>query len=170
MERPIKMYLAWLPAIAVAVAIFLFSHQPSEESTVMSESIIEIIIKIASEVRAIDPKTMNLRELYFSFGTPVRKTAHIFEFSVLDAALLYALHVWGMRGLSWVRRASFLAFLYACSDEFHQLFVPGRAGLFTDVLIDMIGVFLIGALLSCINAHRCAKQMPVSNKFNHSDA
>ena len=29
---------------------------------------------------------------------------------------------------------------YAASDEFHQLFVPGRAGRVTDVLIDSGGV------------------------------
>ena len=32
-----------------------------------------------------------------------------------------------------------VTFLYACTDEFHQLFVPGRAGRFTDVLIDTTG-------------------------------
>ena len=32
-----------------------------------------------------------------------------------------------------------VTFLYACTDEFHQLFVPGRAGRFTDVAIDTVG-------------------------------
>jgi len=30
-------------------------------------------------------------------------------------------------------------FLYACTDEFHQSFVPGRACLFRDVMIDTSG-------------------------------
>ena len=30
-------------------------------------------------------------------------------------------------------------FLYACSDEFHQLFIPGRSGEFRDVMIDSTG-------------------------------
>ena len=30
-------------------------------------------------------------------------------------------------------------FLYACTDEFHQLFMDGRAGQFKDVLIDTAG-------------------------------
>jgi len=38
-------------------------------------------------------------------------------------------------------------FLYACSDEIHQLFVPGRSGKFTDVLIDSAGALL--AVLLC---------------------
>jgi VanZ family protein len=33
------------------------------------------------------------------------------------------------------------SFLYACSDEYHQTFVEGRIGQFSDVLIDMVGVF-----------------------------
>ena len=40
-------------------------------------------------------------------------------------------------------------FLYACSDEFHQAFVPGRVGQFSDVLIDMIGV-LLGVISVCL--------------------
>lgn len=40
----------------------------------------------------------------------------------------------------------FLAFLYACTDETHQLFVPGRSGEFKDVCIDTCGAF-IGALI-----------------------
>jgi VanZ family protein len=30
-------------------------------------------------------------------------------------------------------------FLYACSDEIHQLFVPGREGAIRDVIIDTCG-------------------------------
>jgi VanZ family protein len=36
--------------------------------------------------------------------------------------------------------------LYAASDEFHQLFVPGRSGEVKDVLIDSAGA-VTGALL-----------------------
>lgn len=36
--------------------------------------------------------------------------------------------------------------LYATSDEIHQAFTPGRGPLFTDVLIDTMGVIL-GILL-----------------------
>ena len=31
-------------------------------------------------------------------------------------------------------------FLYACSDEVHQLYVPGRSGNIKDVFIDSIGI------------------------------
>ena len=31
------------------------------------------------------------------------------------------------------------SFLYACTDELHQIFVPGRSAQFRDVLIDTLG-------------------------------
>ena len=38
--------------------------------------------------------------------------------------------------------AILFVFLYACTDEFHQLFIEGRSGRFRDVLIDTAGGFL----------------------------
>ena len=41
--------------------------------------------------------------------------------------------------------STFLVFLYACSDEVHQLFVVGRSGEIFDVLLDSFG----GMIGSC---------------------
>ena len=142
-RHPLKKYLAWFPALAAAVAIFAFSSQPADDSTYMSQSITQIILEIADQIRMIDIRNFDLVELYMSLSVPVRKSAHIIEFGALNVTLLYALYVWDMRGRPWVRRAFLLTFLYACSDELHQLFVPGRAGLISDVVIDMIGVCMI---------------------------
>lgn len=55
-------------------------------------------------------------------------------------------------------------FLYACSDELHQYFVPGRSCQFKDVLIDTFGV-ITGIMLSMviIRIYDILK-----NKFSHS--
>ena len=42
---------------------------------------------------------------------------------------------------------------FACSDEFHQLYVPGRNGCVTDVLIDCVGI-LIGIIICSIADRR----------------
>ena len=95
-----------------------------------------------------------------SINHPVRKLAHFTEYLVLGILAVNALrlHI-GSSGryfedeaitpsrnfcipaLSWA-----FCILYAASDEFHQLFVPGRAGLVTDVCIDSAGA-LLGILL-----------------------
>ncbi len=40
-----------------------------------------------------------------------------------------------------------LSFLYACTDELHQVFVPGRSAQFRDVLIDTLGASF-GAIIT----------------------
>ena len=40
-----------------------------------------------------------------------------------------------------------ITLLYAISDEFHQTFVDGRNGVWTDVMIDAAGVGIAGALV-----------------------
>ena len=45
---------------------------------------------------------------------------------------------------------------YAATDEFHQLFVPGRSGQMTDVMIDSVGC-LIGCLVTCLILHLVRK-------------
>ena len=56
--------------------------------------------------------------------------------------------------------AAVSAVLYACSDEFHQLFVAGRAGRINDVLIDSAGAVLGLALFLFIRtcAHKMVKR------------
>ncbi len=73
----------------------------------------------------------------------LRKLAHLTEYAVLAALLFRALRGSGTLSLArllWL--SSFLAILYAVTDEFHQRFVPGRTGALTDVLIDASGALL----------------------------
>lgn len=77
---------------------------------------------------------------------PVRKTAHASEYAVL--ALLAAGAVIGKKT---TLRAGILvplavAAAYAATDEIHQLFVDGRSGQISDVLLDSAGA-LTGLLL-----------------------
>ena len=64
-----------------------------------------------------------------------------------------------------IRRRLFAAFAivfcYACTDEFHQLFVPGRAGRFTDVMIDCSLVLVV--TLICFARHYGQNQQEKSD-------
>lgn len=88
-----------------------------------------------------------LYELCVLLSTPVRKCAHITEFSVLHVSVLFGLQQWGFSGKKWLRTALMSTVFYACTDEFHQIFVPGRAGMIQDVMIDSIGAVIITAVL-----------------------
>lgn len=74
----------------------------------------------------------------------IRKCGHLTEYAVLALLLWRALR----RPVKndprpWIWREARLALgivmLYAATDEFHQLFVPERTGLVSDVFIDTAG-------------------------------
>ena len=65
----------------------------------------------------------------------IKKAAHFLEYGAL-AMLIWRALAWGGRAWGW---AWLLAVLYACSDEWHQSFVPGRRPSLWDVLIDGCG-------------------------------
>lgn len=70
---------------------------------------------------------------------PIRKTAHAMEYAMLG--LLAAGIFVDQKNLGKLR--IFIPWLiaagYAATDEFHQLFVPGRSGQISDVLLDSAG-------------------------------
>ncbi len=77
-----------------------------------------------------------------AYDYPLRKAAHMAEYGVL--ALL-------TRRAGASRASAFVfSVFYAATDEWHQSFVPGRAGAASDVIIDGLGALtalLAGAIL-----------------------
>lgn len=76
----------------------------------------------------------------------VRKGAHFSEYAVLGALAFSALKMLTSTKLRFTISSAF-GLIYAATDEIHQLFVSGRAGRFTDVLIDFCGV-LFGCMIA----------------------
>ena len=60
-----------------------------------------------------------------------------------------------------------ICFLYAVSDEVHQVFVPGRAGRISDVMIDtsgaVLGILLVFSVIQLIK-YRKNKTLSKSKK------
>ena len=78
---------------------------------------------------------------------PVRKAAHMSEYAVLALLIFQALTAFDRKKNRGCMALGITA-AYAATDEFHQLFVPGRAGRVSDVLIDSSGVLLGIAIVS----------------------
>lgn len=117
-KRRFLIVISWT-AVAVCMAvIFALSHQEAVESQNLS-----------------DRFAFLLRLPFGSFI--VRKGAHFLEFAGLAVLVFNALCV-SCRScrplLSFIITA-----LYAASDEFHQLFIEGRACRFFDWLVDCSG-------------------------------
>ena len=74
----------------------------------------------------------------------LRKSAHLTEYAIF-ALLLYGFPHGRHPGVWQARRAVMciaIAAAYSLTDEFHQLFVPGRHGSLSDCGIDTIGATL----------------------------
>ena len=125
--------------------IFYLSHQPATESNKLSISITE---KIAGIVEKTDPNIdeTNIRK----FNRIIRKNAHFFAYLVLGILTFNGLKDSGIAGGRGFILALIVCILYAISDEIHQLFIPGRSGQVTDVVIDGMGS-LVGVILYQMN-------------------
>jgi VanZ family protein len=69
----------------------------------------------------------------------LRKMAHVTVYAVLTVLMYGALRPHTARPTHAWLLAMLMATLYACSDEWHQTFVPGREGTVRDVTIDGSG-------------------------------
>ena len=146
--------LSWLPALCVAVTIFWFSAQPAAESTEMSDTVSRLILLLGTKLGFFHGNPAQYADLIELMSFPVRKAAHMTEYLVFYCTVRFGLR-FTYRTSNVKRRllaALAIVFLYACTDEFHQLFVPGRAGRFTDVLIDCFGCAVV--TLICLHFYQ----------------
>lgn len=132
-KRKIHIVVSWALVVICMGIIFSLSAQVAEESQELSDSFI--------------------RKIFEAFGISIesdliRSIAHCLEFMGLSVLLFNAVYVtWALKITPIV--AFFGTVIYAIMDEIHQIFVPGRAFQFSDILVDSTGA-LIGAIASFI--------------------
>ena len=124
-----RVIIPWILLIGWMIIIFYMSNQPGEVSSKQSELVVRIFQFIG----------INLTEKLGELATfIVRKVAHFSEYFILYCLMFNVLRFYlNKKGLKFY--CLILVFLYACSDEIHQYFIPGRAMAFKDVLIDTSG-------------------------------
>ena len=128
--------------LCMMLVIFLFSAQDGTESGGLSAWLMQSAF--GRLLRILPPLSDQ------GMDHDLRKYAHMAEFAMLamPAFGFFRELLPGQRRWPAFLTGLLFCFLYACSDEFHQLFVPGRAGMFSDVLIDTVGV-LFGLTGAC---------------------
>ncbi len=124
-NRKIFITVSFSLTFILMCVIFYLSHQEASESSQLSNSLIS---KIFEFIGVLIPVKV------------IRKTAHACEFCLL--AFLFS----NSFTLSEIKKWHIFSFvstvLYACTDEIHQIFIPGRAGRFSDILIDAAGALI----------------------------
>lgn len=124
----------FIPSFIVMILIFMFSSQTSHQSSNLSST---FMIFIQNNLH------IPLSELF------IRKLAHVSEYALLTYTLYYGFKHTGTQYP--ILSTLLISFLYACSDEFHQLFISGRSGQWLDVLIDTCGSLFTSILVFTYN-------------------
>lgn len=118
----------FIPSIILMMIIFSFSSQTGTESSGLSS---QIVLWIQNNLHISIPEII------------IRKGAHMSEYALLTLTFVYGYHKSDFTINKVYLYSMISCFLYACTDEMHQLFIGGRAGQFTDVLIDTSGGLII---------------------------
>lgn len=133
------------------ILIFSLSAENADSSSQTSGETIKFIINIfypSFDTLDSTQQTAMVESLQFI----VRKTAHFTLYAILG--FLSFLSFITYKSLSLKKRIfiiSSVCFLYSLSDEFHQLFIPGRSGELRDVLIDFSGSMFAILILTFIS-------------------
>lgn len=116
--------------------IFHFSNQKALDSTNNSQSFVRNTIVNVYKLFDSDASDEKLNKIVEAFDVPVRKTAHFIEYFILGMLILFMFKSYEIKNLYLM---ILVCFLYAISDEVHQLFIVGRSGSFIDVILDTLG-------------------------------
>ena len=151
-------YIFLILTVLVAVVIFYMSSRDATESADMSGAVATDIFGRLLGLFGVD---LNDPETFSVVDHIIRKLAHFSEYAVLGVCMTICVKTFDKPNYFTVILTLTSCFLYACSDEFHQYFVPGRSMQFTDAMIDTAGAATgtaISALILAIIQHRNTKR------------
>lgn len=149
-KKKIIIVISWLLVIIWMGIIFWFSDMNTNESNSKSKNtitnVIESTVDTTNKLGITDkhPSEEKKQEVTNKLNEPLRKGMHASVYLVLAILLMNALIVSNAKLWLAIILSIIISFAYACSDEYHQTFVEGRSGKFTDVLIDTTGA-LVGS-------------------------
>ena len=117
------------------ILIFGFSQDNGNSSSSKSDEVANITINVISDITG---KELNMDMCTFI----IRKIAHFTEYMIFGLLVINVIKDYKIIDTKVLIISILLCFIYACSDEIHQLFVSERTGRITDVLIDTAGSFV----------------------------
>ena len=132
--------------IIVMVTIFMFSNQPADDSTKLSNGFIEKTIGNVYKLFDNNVTEEELDKIKENYATPIRKLAHVTIYFILGILVYLLLCEFNIETGKTIILAFIICMSYSISDEIHQIFVPGRSGQVTDVILDSCSSF-IGMML-----------------------
>lgn len=132
----LKKIIKFILIILVMSLIFNFSSDNSTTSTKKSDGLISKVGEIIIGRNLTKEEKNNYINKYVIL---VRKSAHFIIYLFLGILLISFIKEFKINNS--LQLALLTSLFYACTDEIHQYFVPGRSCEVRDVLIDTLGAF-----------------------------
>lgn len=129
--------ILWFLVVFWMGVIFYFSSMNGFESARQSKGFLHHTL--GSIIDIVNPNMSDVdKELLIEkLDLPVRKAAHASVYFILAIFVFLLLESYNIRNIYFY--SLLICFLYACTDEIHQLFVFERSAEVLDVLIDSCG-------------------------------
>ena len=130
----------WTILVLYLAIIYFFSSQNGAKSHEVSAGLLQylkvLILFIPGNMLEF------LSGVVKNYEYVLRKTAHFTEYLVLALIFYKAIVVSSAKTKNSLKITLIFCFLYAVSDEVHQIFVSGRAFAVKDIIIDTAGATL----------------------------
>lgn len=142
------------------IMIFNFSSEDSDKSGSTSQKITNEITKNIKTIQKLNKaeKTKTLDRI----ESIIRKIAHFSLYTLVGLLLMAICSTYNINEKLKVIISLSIGIIYAISDEIHQMFIAGRSGEITDVIIDTLGVALgiiiIMLILKIVNNRNLLKK------------
>lgn len=133
--------------------IFSFSNDTGKVSTKKSDG---FIIKLVESISGRKLSESEKEKWTAYLVVPVRKGAHLGVYFILGLLIISFINEFISISYKSILIAIGISVLYACSDEIHQLLVPGRSGQIKDVILDAIGS-IFGIISYSFVVRKCSK-------------
>lgn len=137
--------------------IFCFTAQTGDESGNLSSGVSRLFMTIWNKIFFLGWDNAQVLAMAELWDYPIRKLAHMTEFGILAVLLWNGLKYYAQ--IDTMKKRYLFAWVgavcYAATDEFHQLFVPGRSGNLFDVCVDTLGVTIAIVLVHLVIKIAC---------------
>ena len=131
-------------SIVCMTAIFILSAQNADKSSSTSGFFVNFFLNhFVSDFKSFSLEKQEYIHGLVSFT--IRKCAHFSAYALTGFCVSGSFPKFRLKSLNFPKALA-ICFVYACTDEFHQHFVPGRSCEFRDVMIDTAGA-LTGILI-----------------------
>lgn len=137
-----------LNIILIIIWLFIIFSFSAEDATKSEHRSDEVIINAVETITREEIPENQRQKIIDEYIVIVRKSAHFFLYFIL-AIIVFTLYkrIFGLNSKTFIYTIIF-CFIYACSDEIHQLFINGRTARIFDVFVDTTGAILSTTLLT----------------------